>query len=344
LAVRDVARRLRVLATLRENPEIAEVVVPPIIYITGMERSGTTLLHNVLARHPLARVLRRWELMEPLPPPEARTYDADPRVAKVQASADRLRGSLLEHMHWVNADEPEECVWGYIDAVSMLGQAVCMCMPAWRHVLFRSDFTPAFEHYRSLVQLLLWKNPVPTGGFLVLKAPQVGRCIASVAATFPEARLVITDRDPFRCIVSMAVLGEAIVAPFCVDNPLANDGRRDRIALESAVLKLEAIASFTTSAPHRVMHVGYPSLVRDPAVSAAAIIEAAALPPVDLAPAVDGFLAAQHAGGRAAPPASLRSMGYDADVVWADPVIGSYCSRFGIVPERTRLTGTASSS
>jgi len=41
----------------------------------------------------------------------------------VQGSIDKLRGSLLERMHWVNADEPEECVWGFIDSVGMLGQA-----------------------------------------------------------------------------------------------------------------------------------------------------------------------------------------------------------------------------
>ena len=66
-AVRDVARRLRVLATLRASPEIAEVPIPPIVYITGLERSGTTLLHNLLALHPAARALLRWELTGRMP-------------------------------------------------------------------------------------------------------------------------------------------------------------------------------------------------------------------------------------------------------------------------------------
>ena len=38
-AVGDVARRLRVLATLREHPEIASVPIPPIVYVTGLERA-----------------------------------------------------------------------------------------------------------------------------------------------------------------------------------------------------------------------------------------------------------------------------------------------------------------
>ena len=139
LAVRDVGRRLRVLQTLREHPEIASVPIPRIVYVTGLERSGTTLLHNLLAQHPRGRALLRWELMEPVPPPDAETYTTDPRIATVQASIDKLRGSTLERMHWVNADEPEECVWGFIDAVSMLGQAASMCMPQWRRFLTEED-------------------------------------------------------------------------------------------------------------------------------------------------------------------------------------------------------------
>jgi Sulfotransferase family len=111
-AVLDLVRRLRVLETLRQHPEIAAVPIPPIVYITGLERSGTTLLHNLLALHRDARVLRRWELLEPVPPPETETFDTDARIARVQAQADVLRGTLLEHMHWVNATDPRSACAG----------------------------------------------------------------------------------------------------------------------------------------------------------------------------------------------------------------------------------------
>ena len=54
---------------------------------------------------------------------------------------------------------------------------------------------------------------------------------------------------------------------------------------------------------------------------------------------VIAFLQRQQAGERAAPPAALDSMGYDREDLWGDPVIRSYCERFAIDPERTRLTG-----
>ncbi len=341
LAERDLARRLQVLLTLREHPEIGSVPIPRIVYVTGLERSGTTLLHNLVARHRRARALLRWELMEPVPPPDAETYTNDPRIEIVQASIDKLRGSTLERMHWVNADEPEECVWGFIDAVSMLGQAASMCMPQWQRFLAEEDLTPAFEHYRRVVQMLLWKHPVDPDGFLVLKAPQIGGQIAGFADVFPETDFLVTDRDPYRCIVSMAVMGEAIIEPFCVDNPITDDGTRHRTVLSWVKSKLAAISSFTAAAPERVTHVPYPDLVGQPVDTVQHALSALDVPhDAELAGRINEFLHAQHSGARAAPPSDLPTMGYTHDDVLSDPVIADYCRTFNIEAERSRLTGT----
>lgn len=341
LAVRDLVRRLEVLRTLRANPEIDEVVIPPIVYVTGLERSGTTLLHNLLALHRDARVLRRWELMEPVPPPCADTYATDERIAAVQDRVDQLRGTALEGMHWVNADDPEECVWGFVDSVSMLGQAAALCMPAWRRFLVEEDLTPAFVNYRRVVRLLLWKHPVAPGGFLVLKAPQISNHLGRFADAFPEARFVITDRDPYRCLVSTVAMGASIVAPFCVDNPLTDDGTRSRIGLANLPHRLAQIAALTTDDPARVLHLGYPELVNDHAGATKRVSVAFATADDQLHDRVDAFVERQRSGGRAAPPAELPTMGYDPADVWTDPVMRAYCERFGIEPEHHRLTGQA---
>ena len=51
LIVKDLTRRLQIIDCLKQNPEIEETPIPPIVYITGHERSGTTLLHNLLSLH-----------------------------------------------------------------------------------------------------------------------------------------------------------------------------------------------------------------------------------------------------------------------------------------------------
>ena len=343
-AVRDLVRRLRVLDTLREHPEIAAVPIPPIVYITGLERSGTTLLHNLLALHRDARVLRRWELLEPVPPPETATYDTDARIARVQGQTDMLRGTLLEHMHWVNATDPEECVCGFIDSVSMVAWAASPCLPTWGRFLTEEDLRPAFENYRRVVQLLLWKHPVEPGGFLVLKAPQIGLHIAQFAEVFPEARFVITDRDPYRCIVSLAVLSHTIVGLFCEDNPLTDDGHRSQISRGPGAPQ---------AGERRRLHNGC-TVTRHARLVPRARARSGRGRPTgrwsanaaddELPAKVVAYLERQQAGERAAPPAALDSMGYDRAGVWGDPVIRSYCERFGIEPERTRLIGAAPAS
>jgi hypothetical protein len=341
LAVRDVARRQRVLDTLSRYPEIAEVPIPPIVYVTGQERSGTTLLHNLLAQHSRGRALLRWELMEPSPPPTAATYATDPRIRSVQDSIDKLRGSFLERMHWVNADEPEECVWGVIDATSMLGQAAGLCMPEWSRAL-EQDQTRVFENYRRVVQMLLWRNPVEAGGFLVLKAPQIGRHIETFSTVFPEARFVITDRDPYRCITSVAAMVESIIDPFCVENPMTDDGHRDQRAAGLMIPKLAALSSFTATAPDRAIHVAYPTLIRDPAGTVRHIFDQLGIPVAESLDADLGrFLEQQRAGKRVAPPSELPTLGYEHDDVSNIAVIADYCEQFGIAPERTRLTSTS---
>jgi hypothetical protein len=341
-AIRDVGRRLRVLDTLRAHPEIGDVVLPPIVHITGLERSGTTLLHNLLARHADARALLRWELMEPIPPPTTETYAHDPRIAAVQASAEPLRGSLLEHMHWVDADDPEECVWGFIDCVSMLGQAASFCMPRWRRFLNEADLSPAFAHYRRIVQLLTWRHPVEPGGFLVLKAPQIGSQIAAFADVFPEAHFVVTDRDPFRTLVSVTELGASIIEPFCIENPMRRQGPDDPDMVEQIAHKLSVIEGFSDARPDRITHVPYPTLVGSPEAVVAGLIDSIGLPAdPSLERRISEFLAAQRAGRRAAPPSALDTRGLDHDQVLAEPRIARYCKRFAIEPERSRLTGHA---
>ncbi|HKY77619.1 MAG TPA: sulfotransferase, partial [Acidimicrobiia bacterium] len=202
------------------------------------------------------------------------------------------------------------------------------------------DPTLAYEHYRQVVQILLWKNPVPVDGCLVLKCPPVAPHVGALARVFPEAHFVVTDRDPYRCVVSLAAMCQSILEPFCVDNPLRDDGARDRIALGWISPKLRAIGEFDTAFPERVTHVAYPDFVSSPAAVTQDIFAAAGFATDDgLGDDISAFLDAQRAGGRAAPPAELPTMGYTEDAVRSEPIVRDYCERFKVQPETARLVG-----
>ncbi|MDW3218624.1 MAG: sulfotransferase [Acidimicrobiales bacterium] len=334
LAVRDLMRRLRVTDTLARHPEIDQVTMPPIVYVAGAVRSGTTLFHNALALHRQAKPLLRWELMEPVPPPEAATAATDPRIAKVQASIDKRRGTPLEAMHWVNADDPEECQWGFIDFVSLLAGAAGGCMRSWRHFGDEASHLPVYENYRRLVKLLLWKNPPPPGGFLVLKAPQVTAHIDEFAQVFPEARFVAPARDPYRVVSSARAMVGGILDAFLADgqnppNPFDLDDLRPT---------LEAMLAFDKTADLRV--VPYPELVADPGSAAVAIFDELGFPTdPELGTRVNDFILAQRQGARVRPPDDLPEPNMSHEELHLDPMVIEFCERFGITPEHDRLTG-----
>src|SRR5439155_25809105 len=72
--------RLCFLDDRKRYPVADEQIVRP-VFATGEPRSGTTLLHALLAVDPEARALRFWEVMYPSPPPGLAEPD-DPRRAQ----------------------------------------------------------------------------------------------------------------------------------------------------------------------------------------------------------------------------------------------------------------------
>jgi hypothetical protein len=336
-----------VLAYLTEHPEIREVEIPPIVFITGPPRTGSTLLHNLMATHPQGRPLLRWELMEPLPPPTSETYATDPRIAALQASIEPLRGSRLERMHWVDADEPDENTWGFLDCTGMLGRGVTPLMKNWSRWMAENDFRSTYLDFRKAVQLLIWKCPPPPRGHLVLKCVMTTMKIAQFAEVFPEAAFVIVHRDPFRALVSSCATGDAICQAFleAPPGPLHEDGLRGQEAFASQKLALDAVADFAKSEPATVVNVRYADLMDDAVATTRSIYERLQMnTPEGIEERIAGYLRTQRGGRRAAPPKQLETSGYQADAVWRDPAVVQYCDLFGVERELSRRIDTRTES
>src|SRR5215475_7897657 len=75
------ATKLRMVEDRKRNPGIDETPIKAPLFIVGLPRTGSTLLHHLLAQDPAARVARAWEVMAPSPPPTRARYETDPRIA-----------------------------------------------------------------------------------------------------------------------------------------------------------------------------------------------------------------------------------------------------------------------
>jgi hypothetical protein len=200
------SNRLRVLDWHSRYPEIGEADVVPPVVIVGQGRTGTTILHDLLAQDPSNRVPLTWEVDRPSPPPETASYDTDPRIEEVDAqlSAIELLIPGFKAVHSMGARLAQECVRITGSDFRSLIFATQYRIPSYnRWLLDEADMAPAYRWHRQMLQLLQWRHP---GGRWVLKSPAHQWCLGALLAEYPDAVLVQTHRDPLQIIASLASL------------------------------------------------------------------------------------------------------------------------------------------
>ncbi len=209
IARADVTRllvnRLHMVEARKHHPEIARGAIERPLFIVGLPRTGTTILHQLLAQDPGNRVPMTWEVMHVHPAPERATYDDDPRIAAVEkhlAGVDRLIPNF-KAMHPMGASLPQECVaLTAHDFASMLFTTT-HALPSYQAWLDRGDLRWVYASHRRQLQYLQWRCSAERW---VLKSPGHLWALEALVAEYPDARIVQTHRDPLRVIASLASL------------------------------------------------------------------------------------------------------------------------------------------
>jgi hypothetical protein len=200
------ANRLRVIEWRRGHSDLGATDVTPPIVIIGQGRTGTTILHDLLAQDPAHRVPLTWEVDRPLPPPETATYDSDPRIAEVQAQLDltELVIPQFKKMHPIGARLAQECVRiTAADFRSMIFPTQYRVPSYARWLLHETDMAPAYRWHRRFLEVLQSRHRRERW---VLKSPGHLWSLGALLAEYPNALLVQTHRDPLRIIASIASL------------------------------------------------------------------------------------------------------------------------------------------
>lgn len=187
--------RLRVQALLKRHPEILDVDLGKIIVIAGLQRTGTTTLHRLLAADPDMRALLSWEALNPLPLPKEKPGNPEPRIAQARAAEKGLAYLAPEFfaIHPVEHNAPEEDI--LLLDLSFMSQSpeATLHVPSYATWLEQQDHTRAYEYLRVLLKILMWQRPAKNW---VLKTPHHMEFIDIILKVFPEALIVQTHRDP----------------------------------------------------------------------------------------------------------------------------------------------------
>jgi hypothetical protein len=200
------SNRLCVTDWHRRHPDIGEADVTPPIVIVGQGRTGTTILHDLLAQDPAHRVPLTWEVDRPCPPPETTSYDTDQRIDEVQALLDASDQLLpgFRALHPMGARLAQECVRiTGCDFRSLIFSTQYRVPSYVTWLLDEADMAPAYRWHRRFLQLLQWHHP---GQRWVLKSPGHQWCLGTLLGEYPTALLVQTHRDPLQVISSLGSL------------------------------------------------------------------------------------------------------------------------------------------
>ena len=312
----------------KADPRIARRPVQAPIFILGLPRSGTTFLHKLLAQDEDNLVLRSWQAVYPCP---------DHRAAGRRAGPDRVQSDFtlfqriapeLKKVHPQDARAPQEC--GEITAHSFLSLRfdATYDVPSYRRWLKQAGQHKAFRLHRRFLQHLQGERRPRW----VLKAPDHVFALDELRAAYPDARIVISHRDPVKVLPSLANLTEVLRRPFV--------RRVDRIELGR-----EVAADWTDGARRlveadrealwpgaQVFHVHFRALTADPVGAVRRLYGHFGL---EIGPAfqarLDDFVRRHPNGGYGRNLYRLEDYGLRAGEL--REAFGDYASRFAVDPE-----------
>lgn len=208
-ATRYVANRLRIRDLLARHPEILEVgIVAPVIVI-GLPRSGTTHLVNLLAADSRFRSMPLWQSYEPVPDPgEAPVDGVDPRWIRCQQQWEAMQSGapFVAAMHPMEPDHVHEEIELQTPDVSSYNHEWIARAPRWREYYLAHDQTPHYAYMKQVLQILQWQRGDDGCERWVLKSPQHLEQIGPLLATFPDATIVVTHRDPVAVVQSTVTM------------------------------------------------------------------------------------------------------------------------------------------
>lgn len=196
-----VVQRLQLQALLRRHPEILDIPVERPLFVLGFPRTGTTVIQNLLDLHPTRRGLPFWELLTPIP---AHPDPATDRVLRVRTARRTLVPSYLvapemREVHEIRAETLEECWYLFCHTFEVLNWDVMTGLRSYGSWLLSRDMRPAYQAYRTWLQVLLWRNPSQQ---LLLKCPEHLWFLDALLDTFPDACIVWSHREPVATIAS----------------------------------------------------------------------------------------------------------------------------------------------
>jgi hypothetical protein len=330
----DAVNRLESLKWVRDYPDIADEPIEAPVFLMGLPRSGTTYFQYLFDRDRRFRLIRTWESSMPSPPPG---FDAESvthrRAAWTELQKSRGHFEGFEALHLYDEDGSDECHAFLEQSYGAAGLHNLYRVPAYFDWLLDGvDLAETYRIHKRQLQCLQWRGPRKPWA---LKYPNHVIAMNEILQVYPDARFVMTHRDPAQVVASISKMSfnlRGMRAAGAVD---MHEVGRDM--LHFIQRHIDRIMSFDRGPQGgRVIHVDYYALVADPVREMRAIHKGLGIDtPEDVAGAVAAWHDSNPKNARGRNEYSLAQYGLDMAAVRQQ--FGDYIDRFTIPTEAEGL-------
>ena len=328
---RLLSNRLRLALDRWNTPAIADVKIERPIFVVGLARTGTTLLHSLLAEDPEVHAPQSWHFLSPSPPP-GRGPVASGRLAHAQR--------LVED--WMDFCPAQKQMHPYIDkgAFQLIEDDEIYCLDfrnvypyhyyrvptAHFGVRLGSDAADAYRFHREFLQHHQWNTGKSRW---VCKSPGAQGFLDALFAVYPDALCVWTHRPLGEIYASNVALRAAI---FDTISGRVNDWNSQSRALAEVMKQgIDKMLAQDLLDDPRVMHLPFRELAADPMGAVRKVYGRAGLEVTDaFATQAQGWLddPENRVDRYGRYPYSYEALGLSRDFI--EDLFADYSQRFGL--------------
>lgn len=194
-------------AAFKQHPQHADVPIERPIFVTGLPRTGTTVIHRLLTADPRHQGLELWLAEFPQPRPPRDTWAQNPIFAQLDAQFTKAHEENPDYtgLHYMTADEVEECWQLLRQSLHSVSYETLAHIPTYSRWLAAQDWTKSYQRHRRNLQLIGLNEPEKRW---VLKNPSHLFALDALFATYPDALVVQCHRPAETIMASMCSLAQ----------------------------------------------------------------------------------------------------------------------------------------
>ena len=208
--------RLRIVAIERHHPEIQDETITEPLFIVGMGRTGSSILYECIMQDPAHRAPQGWEkklpaILEDKSEGKGRgkaQHAAEQFIEWIGAETGLMYqvDSSLVSKHEANAFLPEECSQLFAHEFRSGHFFSRNNVPAYAAWNAQAGAGPALEMHKRILRILQWQQGAkPRPRWILKYGGHLGH-MPELFATYPDAKVIHTHRDPAVVVRSLISL------------------------------------------------------------------------------------------------------------------------------------------